>query len=261
MKYFMKFHETQVDVYSSWWNVMKCHEKVHELHEISWNLSLNFSWISWNFMNIWRNCFSWKKVSWTFMKFILFILSYIYFIFHYLFFSFLFFASIPRGLWNRWRGFWLYRTVPNTVGCNQSSRHSMYEGLHTLLKKRQGTLSIRLNFYCPTIMLICPGAPTPWLWLSYQWTMLTVKTSMFHFQCIILSKTCWDKTAEAAVNSHMCQLLSVFQRSVTQSRVTLAAHQAVRVKAGVCCVHVCFFCFLIIFTCIVSAVLSICKIL
>jgi hypothetical protein len=44
MKYFMKFHETQVD--EIWWNLMK-------FHDISWKI---FS-VSWNFMNIWQKCF------------------------------------------------------------------------------------------------------------------------------------------------------------------------------------------------------------
>jgi hypothetical protein len=39
----------------------------------------------------------------------------------------------------------------------------------------------------------------------------------FHPQCIILSKTCCGKNAEAAENSRISQLLSFFQRSVTQS--------------------------------------------
>jgi hypothetical protein len=33
--------------------------------------------------------------------------------------------------------------------------------------------------------------------------MLTVKASLFHFQCIILSETCSGKNAEAAENNHI----------------------------------------------------------
>jgi hypothetical protein len=57
--------------------------------------------------------------------------------------------------------------------------------LTTTQKKSRNTLFIRLSFCCSTIVLFCPGAPMPWLLLSYQWTMLTVKTLMFHSQCII----------------------------------------------------------------------------
>jgi hypothetical protein len=60
---------------------------------------------------------------------------------------------------------------------------------------------------------------------------------MFHFQCIILSKTCCGKNAKAAESGHICQLLSVFQCSVAHSRVALA----VTIKAGICLVHVCCF--------------------
>jgi hypothetical protein len=52
--------------------------------------------------------------------------------------------------------------------------------------------------------------------------------------------------------------LSVFQRSVTHSRVALEAHQAVTIKAWVCCVRVRSFSILV---CIILAVASIFKIL
>jgi hypothetical protein len=64
--------------------------------------------------------------------------------------------------------------------------------------------------------------------LSYQWTMLTAKTSMFPLQCIFLSKTCCSKNAEAAENGQVFSFLSVFQRSVTRPRVAHAAHQAIK---------------------------------
>jgi hypothetical protein len=60
--------------------------------------------------------------------------------------------------------------------------------------------------------------------------MLTVNTSMFHLQCFFLPETC-RKNAEAAENGHIFYFLSVFQRSVTHSRVALEAHQAVTIKA------------------------------
>jgi uncharacterized membrane protein YidH (DUF202 family) len=60
------------------------------------------------------------------------------------------------------------------------------------------------------------------------------KASMFHFQCIILFTACCDKNAEAAENSHICQLLNVFQLFVTHSKFAHAAQQAVAIKAGVC---------------------------
>jgi hypothetical protein len=68
--------------------------------------------------------------------------------------------------------------------------------------------------------------------------ILTAKASMFHFQCIVWSETCCGKTAEATENSQIFQLMSVFQRSVTHSRVAHVAHQAVTIEAGVCCARV-----------------------
>jgi hypothetical protein len=47
------------------------------------------------------------------------------------------------------------------------------------------------------------------------------------------------QNAEAAENGHIFQLLSVFQRSVTHSRVARAARQAVAIKARVCFLLVC----------------------
>jgi hypothetical protein len=112
--------------------------------------------------------------------------------------------------------------------------------LYKLIKKKsRNTVSRRLNFCLPTIKLFCPGAPKPWLLLSYQWTMSTVKLSMFHLQCTFLSEMCFSKNAEAAENCHIFLFLSVFQRSVTHSRVAIDAHQAVLIKAKVCCVCVC----------------------
>jgi hypothetical protein len=116
-------------------------------------------------------------------------------------------------------------------------------------------VSSRLSFCLPTIVLFCPGVPKPWLLLSYQWTMLTVKTSMFHLQCIFLSETCDNKNA--AENGHIFPFLSVFQRSVTHSRVALEAHQAVTIKARACCFRVRS---LIILVCIILAVASVYKI-
>jgi hypothetical protein len=108
-----------------------------------------------------------------------------------------------------------------------------------LLKKSQGTLSSRLFFCHPIIVLCCPGAPKPWFLLSSQWTVFITKASSFHLQSAFLSKTCWSKNAEAAENGHICHFLSVFQRSVTHSRVVPEAHQAVTIKVRVCCVCVC----------------------
>jgi hypothetical protein len=50
-------------------------------------------------------------------------------------------------------------------------------------------------------------------------------------------KICCSKNAEAAENDHIVHFLNVFQRFVTHSRVALEAHQAVKIKAGVCCVR------------------------
>jgi hypothetical protein len=75
-----------------------------------------------------------------------------------------------------------------------------------------------------------PGAHKPW---QYQWTTLTAEASMFHFQSIFFSKTFCGKNAEAAENLHIFQLLSVFQCSITHSRLQREAHQAIAIKAGV----------------------------
>jgi hypothetical protein len=64
---------------------------------------------------------------------------------------------------------------------------------------------------------------------------------MFHLQSIILSEICCGKSAEAAENGLIFQLLSVFQCSLTQSRVERGAHLAFAIKAGVCCTRVCNF--------------------
>jgi hypothetical protein len=60
---------------------------------------------------------------------------------------------------------------------------------------------------------------------------------MFHFQRTILSETCFVKNAEEGKNCNTFQFLGIFQHSVTQFRVDRAAHQAVTIKAVVCCVH------------------------
>jgi hypothetical protein len=52
--------------------------------------------------------------------------------------------------------------------------------------------------------------------------MLTVKAWMVHLQCIFLTETC-DNNAEAAENGHIFQFMSVFQRSVTHSKVARAS--------------------------------------
>jgi hypothetical protein len=71
--------------------------------------------------------------------------------------------------------------------------------------------------------------------------MLTVKASMFHLQCIFFSEICCGKNTEATENGIIFQLLSIFQCSLTHSRVVRGAHQAFAIKAGVCCVRVCNF--------------------
>jgi hypothetical protein len=66
------------------------------------------------------------------------------------------------------------------------------------------------SFFRPTIVMFHPGAPKPWLLLSYKRKGLTVKTSMFYLQSFILSGTCCSKNAEAAKISHSLPLVSVF---------------------------------------------------
>jgi hypothetical protein len=51
-------------------------------------------------------------------------------------------------------------------------------------------------------VLFHPGAPKPFVLLSYQRTILTVKASMFDLQWIILFETCLGKNAEAAKRAH-----------------------------------------------------------
>jgi hypothetical protein len=81
---------------------------------------------------------------------------------------------------------------------------------------------------------------------------------MFNFQCIIWSETCCGKNAEATENGHIFQFLSIFQRSVTHSRVARAARQAVAIKARVCFLLVCDYSIL---ACIVLVLVLIYKIL
>jgi hypothetical protein len=81
---------------------------------------------------------------------------------------------------------------------------------------------------------------------------------MFHLLCIIFVRNFLWKNAEAAKISQISEQMSVFQRFVAKSRVACAAHQAVTIKAGVCCVNACNFSIL---ACIVLAVESIYKIL
>jgi hypothetical protein len=80
---------------------------------------------------------------------------------------------------------------------------------YKLLKKSQGTLYSSLSFCRPTIVMFCPGAPEPWFLLNYQLTMLTIKASMVHLQCIIFSETCSGKNAEAAENGHICHFVAL----------------------------------------------------
>jgi hypothetical protein len=58
--------------------------------------------------------------------------------------------------------------------------------------------------------------------------MFTVKSSIFHLQCVILSETVLGKNAEVAKNSNIFQLFGLFQCSVTRSRVAHAEHQAIK---------------------------------
>jgi hypothetical protein len=66
-------------------------------------------------------------------------------------------------------------------------------------------------------------------------------TSMSHLQRIILSEIWCGQNDGAAKNGTSFQLMSVFQSSVTHSRVARAAHQAVTIKVRVYCVFACNF--------------------
>jgi hypothetical protein len=52
------------------------------------------------------------------------------------------------------------------------------------------------------------------------------------FNLTILSKTCCGKIAETAKNSHSLKIVSVFQRSVTNSRVAREAHRTITITTG-----------------------------
>jgi hypothetical protein len=112
-------------------------------------------------------------------------------------------------------------------------RQRLHTHYKTTQNKSRNTLSSRLSFSesSPTIVLLCLGALKHWLLFSNKWTILTVKASMFHLLCIILSETLCDKNAEAAENGHIFKLVSVFQCSLTH-RVACAANQAVIIKAA-----------------------------
>jgi hypothetical protein len=58
--------------------------------------------------------------------------------------------------------------------------------------------------------------------------MLTAKASVFHLRCVILTQTYCGKNADSSDNGQFFQLLSVFQGSVTRSRIASAAHQAIK---------------------------------
>jgi hypothetical protein len=70
--------------------------------------------------------------------------------------------------------------------------------------------------------------------------MLTAKASMFHLQCIILSKTiAVAKMLRQQKTVPFFQIVSAFQLSVTYSKVARAAYQAVTTKVGVYCMSAC----------------------
>jgi hypothetical protein len=92
--------------------------------------------------------------------------------------------------------------------------------------------------------------------LNNHWTMSTVKALVINLPCI-LSETC-GKIAEAAkysLNFSTCGSFSMLCH--THSRIACAAHQAVTIKHGVYCVHVCNFSILV---CIVLTVALMYKI-
>jgi hypothetical protein len=64
---------------------------------------------------------------------------------------------------------------------------------------------------------------------------------MFHLRASFCQKIAVAKNAEAAENGRIFQCEHFFQHSDTHSRAAHAAHQAVTIKVGVCCVHVCNF--------------------
>jgi hypothetical protein len=67
--------------------------------------------------------------------------------------------------------------------------------------------------------------------------MFTVKASVFLLPCVTSSETCCGKYAEAAktIKLTCLQLVSVFQYSVTHSRATSAARQAILIEPEVFC--------------------------
>jgi hypothetical protein len=111
------------------------------------------------------------------------------------------FNTILAGRFQRYRGGCMHCTFPGAA-CVELSLEDKecitgLRGLAQLTactatqKKSQGTLrdsSSRFSFSRPTIVLLCPGAPIPWLLLSYQWTVFTVKASMFQLQKLAVAK-------------------------------------------------------------------------
>jgi hypothetical protein len=61
-----------------------------------------------------------------------------------------------------------------------SSVYVVIAQIYTTRKRSRNTVSNRLSFCCPAIVLFCPGAPNSWLSSRYQLTTSTVKTLMFH---------------------------------------------------------------------------------
>jgi hypothetical protein len=81
---------------------------------------------------------------------------------------------------------------------------------------------------------------------------------MFTFSASFDQKLALAKKLRQQKTRHIFQLSKVCQRSVTHFRAAHAAHHAITIEAGVCCVRVCNFSSL---ACIVLAIASILKIL
>jgi hypothetical protein len=75
----------------------------------------------------------------------------------------------------------------------------------------RNTLSSSLSFCCASIVLFCPGAPKPWLLLSYQWTILTVNfPECFTCKLSFCQKLLWQKCWGSRQRAHFFSTCELF---------------------------------------------------
>jgi hypothetical protein len=151
------------------------------------------------------------------------------------------FTSSPSTQWVQ-NFFFFYITHCTLFGCKFLSFLfvSLWTQRKLLKRMSRNALSSRFSFCCPTIVLFCPGAPKPWLLLSYQRTVLTVNDPQIfisHRETITVKSSNFNVSLffqKLAVVTFLNSSVCLFQRSVTHSRAACAAHQAITTKAKVC---------------------------